>query len=243
MGSIVEIQNSLDLVNIRNNFYFSSYRKIIAANILVILLWVFIVGFYEYQKNLTSGSKYFPTTSDGLIIDMPPLNINHLKLNQLLVDNKGFLIDQPKININTLGPDQDNGLIIYWAKQLVLKMFDYDYINYRSALEELRNYFAPGGHELFMKALTDSKNMESIKSSKRVLRATLAGDAIVKRVGILNDKYAWQIFVPVDIVYENITDPILTQKIIAKMWIIRTSTLKCPFFGLSVVVVNLEPRD
>lgn len=243
MDSVVETQNSLDLVNIRNNFYLSSYRKIIAANILVILLLGFIIGFYQYQSKLTSGSRYFPTTSDGLIIEMPPLNINHLKLSQLLVDNKGFLIDQPKININNLGPDHDNGLVVYWAKQLVLKMFDYDYINYRSALEELRNYFAPGGHSLFMRALTESKNMESIKSSKRVLRATIAGDAVVKKVGILNDRYAWQIFVPVDIAYENITDDPLNQKITAKMWVIRTSTLKCPFFGLAVVVVNLEPRD
>lgn len=243
MGAIVETQNSLDLVNIRNNFYFHSYRNIIAANFLVMLLLVLIIGFYQYQKKLSSGSRYFPTTADGIIIDMQPLNINHLKLNKLLVNNKGFLIEQPKININTLGTDQDNGLVLYWAKKVALKMFDYDYINYRSALEELRNYFAPGGHDLFMKALVESKNMESIKASQRVLKASLVGDAIVKRVGILNERYAWQIFVPMDIVYENITDEPLIQKITAKMWIVRTSTLKCPFFALSVVVVNLEPRN
>lgn len=243
MSEAITTQNSLDLINIRNNFYFKSYRSIIAANILVMLLLGLIIGFFEYQKKTTSGSKYFPTTVDGILIDMPPLNVNHLKLSKLLTDNKGFLIDQPKININDLSKDQDNALVLYWAKKVTLKMFDYDYINYRRALEELRNYFTTGGHELFMKALADSKNMETIKASQRVVRAEIVGEPTLKRIGLISNKYAWQVFVPVDIFYENVTDEPLIQKIIAKMWIIRTNTLRSPFFGLSVVVVNLEPRN
>jgi len=214
----------------------------IAANILVILLLGLVIGFFKYQKNVTSGSRYFPTTADGVLIDMPPLNVNHLKLSKLLTDNKGFLIDQPKINVNTLGTDRDNALILYWTKKIVLKMFDYDYINYRRTLQDLRNYFAPGTHELFMKALNDSKNLESIKASKRVVRADIVGDAVVKKFGLIDNRYAWQIFIPVDIFYENITDEPLTEKLIAKIWVMRTNTLQSPFFGLSVIYVNLAPR-
>jgi hypothetical protein len=239
----VSAESSLDLINIRNNFYFHSYRGIIVANILVVVLLGLIIGFFKYQKNLTSGPRYFPTTADGSMIDMPPLNVNHLKLSKLLVDNKGFLIDQPKINVNTLSQDRDNALVLYWTKKAVFKMFDYDYVNYRSTLEELRNYFVPGGHELFMKALNESKNMESIKASKRVVRASIVEEPVVKRIGLMSNRYAWQIFLPVDIYYENITDEPLIQKIIAKMWVVRVSTLQSPFFGLAIVIINLEPRS
>lgn len=237
------LESSLDLINIRNSFYLQNYRKIIVINILTIILLALLIGFFVYQKRLNSGSKYFPTTADGIIIDMPPLNVNHLKLNNLLINNAGFLIEQPKINVNTLNQDRNNALILYWAKKAVLKMFDYDYINYRSALEELRNYFVPGGHKLFMKALMESKNMETIKASNRVVRATIAGEAILKKVGLINNRYVWQVFVPVDIFYENITDEPLIQNITAKLWITRTSTLQIPFFGLSIIIVNLEPRN
>ena len=238
-----KIQSGLELINIRNNFYFQQYREMIIANILAIILLGLVVGFFKYQKHLTSGTRYFPTTADGILIEMPPLDVNHLKLSKLLTDNKGFLLDQPKINVNTLGQDRDNALILYWVKKVILKMFDYDYINYRSTLEELRNYFVPGGHEWFMKALTESKNMESIKASKRVVRANIVGEPVLKKAGLISNRYGWQIFVPVDIYYENITDEPLIQKITAKMWVVRVSTLQSPFFGLAIVIINLEPRS
>ena len=121
-------------------------------------------------------------------------------------------------------------------------MFDYDYINYRRTLQDLRNYFASGAHELFMKALFESKNLESIKDGMRVVRANIVSEPVLKKVGVVNNRYAWQIFVPVDIFYENITDEPLIQKVTAKLWVLRVSTLQSPFFGLSIVVVNLEPR-
>jgi hypothetical protein len=237
-----KIESSLDLVNVRNNFYFHNYRLMILANIFAIILIALIAGFFYYQHRITSGSRYFPATPDGVLIDMPPLNVNHLKLQKLLTDNQGFLIDQPKININSLGADQDNALVIYWVKQVVLAMFDYDYINYRRTLQDLRNYFAPGAHGLFIKALYQSKNLETIKNGMRTVRASIISEPVIKKVGIVNNHYAWQIFVPIDVYYENITDEPLIQKVTAKLWIVRTSTLQCPFFGLSVILINLEPR-
>ena len=237
-----KIESGLDIINVRNSFYFHNYRSIIAANCLAITLLALVISFYYYQQKATSGSRYFPTTPDGILIDMPPLNVNHLKLSGLLTDNQGFLIDQPKINVNTLDQDGNNALVLYWVKQVVLTMFDYDYINYRRTLQDLRNYFASGAHELFMKALFESKNLESIKDGMRVVRANIVSEPVLKKVGVVNNRYAWQIFVPVDILYENITDEPLIQKVTAKLWVLRVSTLQSPFFGLSIVVVNLEPR-
>ena len=238
-----KIESGLDLVNVRNNFYFRNYRLIILSNFLAIILTMLLIGFFYYQHKITSGSRYFPTTPDGVLIDTPPLNINHLRLKNLLTDNQGFLIDQPKINVRDLGSDLDNGLIMYWVKQVIIAMFDYDYINYRRTLQDLRNYFAPGAHGLFIKALYESKNLETIKSGMRVVRAVIVNEPELKKTGIVSDRYAWQIFVPVDIYYENVTDEPLIQKVTAKLWVLRTSTLLCPFFGLSIVVVNLEPRN
>jgi hypothetical protein len=199
-------------------------------------------GFFHYQKKITSGSRYFPTTPDGILIDMPPLNVHHLKLKNLLVDNRGFLIDYPKINIKELKHNDNNAIVKYWVKNVVLAMFDYDYINYRRTLQDLRNYFTPGAHEKFIRALEQSKNLQTIKDSKRVVRAQIVGEPEIKTEGVASGRYAWQIFIPVDIYYENVTDEPLIQKVIAKLWVLRVSTIQSPFFGLSAFVVNLEPR-
>jgi intracellular multiplication protein IcmL len=238
-----QIESSLNLVNIRNVFYLRVYRHIILANLLAVILIFLLVGFFYYQHKIVGGSRYFATTPDGVLIEIPPLNVNHLKIKNLLVDNKGFLIEQPKINIKDLGQDLDNGLVIYWVKEVIAKMFNYDYINYRRALQELRNYFAPGAHSSFIKALYESKNLETIKNDMRITRATIVKEPTIKMVGINNNRYVWNIFVPTDIYYENISDEPIIQKVTAKLWVMRTSTLISPFFGLSVAVVNLEPRN
>lgn len=234
--------NCLDIINIRNNFYLDNYRHILLSIILVVILLCMVIGFYFYQQKSTSGARYFPTSPEGVLIEMPPLNINHLKLNGLLTDNRGFLIEQPKINVKELSADQDNALVIYWVKNVINSMFDYDYINYRRTLQDLRNYFAPGAHESFIKALEQSKNLETINNTKRTVRSEIVAEPIVKKTGILNNRYIWNVHVPVDIYYENLMDEPLIQKLTAKLWILRVTTLQSPFFGLSIVVINLEPR-
>lgn len=234
---------ALDLINIRNSFYLRNYRLMIIANLLAIMLTIFIIGFYYYQRNSTSGARYFPSSSAGVVLDMPPLNINHLKLSNLLTDNKGFLIEQPKINIKDLNTgDPNNTLVIYWIKQVIYAMHDYDYINYRRTLQDLRNYFAPGAHGAFLVALDKSKNLETIKNNMCTVRVEIINEPIVKKSGVASGRYAWQIFVPIDIYFENITDPAIIQKVLAKLWVVRVSTLQSPFFGLSIVLLNLEPR-
>ena len=237
-----ESLNSLDLVNIRNSFYLENYRKMLLSIFLSFILMGLLIGFYFYQQQSTSGSRYFPTSPDGVLIEMPPLNVNHLKLSNLLTDNKGYLIDQPKININDLSKDQDNALVIYWVKKVIEIMFDYDYINYRRTLQDLRNYFAPGAHESFLQALDASKNLETIKNDYRIVRAEIIEEPEVKQTGVTSGRYAWNLHVPLNIYYENITNEPLIQKVLAKLWVVRIPALLSPFFGLSIVVVNLEPR-
>lgn len=227
---------------IRNSFYYRSYRRIIIANILVIILLAAIITFARYHEKTIKRSKYFPTTEDGVLIELPPLDKNHLHINNFLVDNKGFLLDQPKINIDELGNDLEHGLVLYWAKQTIIKIFDYDYLNYRRALQDMRNYFVAGGHQLYLEALNESKNLEAVIAGKRVVHANVVGEATVIKTSIINNSYAWQISIPINIFYENITDDVLLQKVIAKIWVTRTSTLQSPFFGLSIARINLDPR-
>lgn len=238
-----ELQNALNLISVRNDFYLRNYRLLIISNLLAIILICLLIGFAYYQLKSTSGSRYFPSTSSGVLLDMPPLNVNHLKLSNLLTDNKGFLLDQSNINIKDLNTeDPNNALVLYWVKQAIYAMHDYDYINYRRTLQDLRNYFAPGAHEAFLQALDISKNLETIKNNMCTVRVEIINEPVVKTSGIASGRYAWQIFVPIDIYFENIKDPPLIQKVLAKVWVVRVSTLQSPFFGLSIVLFNLEPR-
>lgn len=238
-----ELSNALNLISIRNNLYWRNYRLMIVVNILALLLLILLISFDYYQRKSTSGSRYFFASPSGVLLDIPPLNVNHLKLSKLLTDNKGFLIDQPKINIKDLSTqDPDNALVIYWVKQAIYAMHDYDYVNYLHTLQDLRNYFAPGAHEAFLNALRQSKNLETIKNNMCTVRVDILSEPVVKKFGISSGRYVWKVLVPIDIYFENITDPPLIQKVLAKLWVVRVSTLQSPFFGLSIVLLNLEPR-
>ncbi len=235
---------SLVLVIFRNKFYKKIYYTTITAITLAILLVVLVNQFKQYQDKHKDQIIYFPTTDDGMPINMPSTDINHLKLDSMLVDGNGYLLEQPTINLSELDlTDKDNALILYWSKKVIRLMFDYDYLNYRKGLQEIRNYFAPGGHKLYMKALKESKNLETVKAGKRIVYAKIIDNPKVVRLATISDHYAWQVRVPIKVYYENIKNDPLVQNVIADMWIMRVSTLQSPFFGLSVIRINLETNN
>ncbi len=234
-----------ELIVLRNEFYLRSYGQIKIIIVILSLMCALLIGFSFRQKEvLKAMPKYFPTTPDGQLINTPPVSENHLLLsNQKVSPTTGIIegMPQPTILFSELQADGENALVLYWAYIAVSEMFNYDYIHYRSVIQGVSKYFTAVGHQRFIAALINSKNLETVKARSAVVIPEVIGKVQLIGTGMVEGHYFWELQVPVQLTYASVMDkqPIV-QQLIAKMSIARVSTLLSPFYGLAIFRLNFE---
>lgn len=239
-------ETCLTLINKRYFFYQRNYRHVVVLNMSLMISIVCLFLALLYLHKTRPAPRYFPTTPDGIQITDPPLTTNHLDPVNFTVLANGLLADTPSIPARALRANDQNAIMIYWAERAVLSLFDFDYINFARALQDVRKYFTLRGHQNFLIALSESKNIETVKLNKSIVTAKVAGETQVVKTGIIGKgdqaRLAWKIEVPIDVQYNNGVDQLLTQKLLAKLFIVRVSTLQSLFYGLAINEVNFAPR-
>ena len=201
----------LEKIHHRNAFYASSYRWLLSLNTCLFCVSLALILWSIHLYGLKPQAIYFATTPEGKLIQDPPLNEAHLSDEEVLT----------------------------WAENVALLVYDFDYVNYRQALQNLRTYFTPTGHAEYLKALTFSTNIEAIKSNKQVVSAELNGTPEIKNKGVKGGFFFWQVMIPLLITYENSSGKVFQQRVRTTMVIVRGSTLEYPQ-GLSVYQMILE---
>jgi intracellular multiplication protein IcmL len=193
-----ENTGALELVMLRNNFYRDNYRRIMILCLLLVLTVVCLVGYIYYQHKSIPKPKYFATTVDGKIIKLTPL-------------------DSPNLTTNSL---------LQWASEAATSAYTFNFVNYRKALQEVRKYFTERGYRNFINALRDANNLQAIRDKKLVVSAVPTGVPVVLKEGVLqNGKYAWQVQVPMLIVYQSASEE-FRQNVVLNMVIVRVPTLE-----------------
>ena len=230
---------AVHLVVTRNQFYERNYRSIVLLFLLQVLITGFLLGFISYQSNTNPKPKYLPTTPDGVYIDSPPININHLVFSQQTKLLDGRVLGMPEdVQWSELEPMGEDALIKYWTEIATVSMFNTDYVHYKRSVQDARIFFTAKGHSRFIQALIESRNLETVKNKKAVVSTELNGDIEIVRRFMIAGHYAWNIHVPIKIAYDDGLDDPLIQKLTAKLLVIRVSTLEVPFYGLAVSQVN-----
>lgn len=234
-----------ELVLLRNEFYARCYKQIKQIVLILILICALLIGFYIHQRKiLTPMPRYFPTTPDGRLIYNPPVDINHLILSEQTVDpNTGIIVGMPQPTklYSELQPYGQDALVLYWAFTAVNEMFDYDYVHYRSVIQEASKYFTSQGHQNFIDALISSKNLETVKARSAVVIPKVIGEIELVGTTMADGHYAWNVKIPIQLTYESVMDKApIVQRLAANMSIGRVSTLISPFYGLSIYRLNFE---
>ncbi len=234
-----------ELIILRNEFYLRSYDQIKKVTLVLALISILLIYFAIRQhERLKPTPRYFPTTPDGRLIAMPPVDINHLLLkDQKINPETGVIIGMPQ-PIKTyaeLEPAGENALVLYWTYMAVRDMFDYDYVHYRASIQESSKYFTALGHNRFIEALVSSKNLEAVKARSAVVIPEIVGDIKLKNTYMVEGHYAWDLEVPLRLTYASLAvkQP-LVQNLLAKLSVARVSTLQSPFYGLAIYRLNFE---
>lgn len=192
-------QDPVELVRFRNNFYRDNYRRAMIILLCSILMNVGLVVVISFMGMHKPEPKYFATNRDGTIIQLVPLN-------------------------EPLHTDAD---IRDWATRAALAAMSYDFLNYRNQLQAAAQYFTEEAFTTYLKALKDSGNMDLLTTKRLVAQPYSEGVPVVLAQGMIMDRYAWKVKVPIAVRYVSSSQTQIMHYMVT-MTITRVSTLDTP---------------
>lgn len=199
--------DALQTVRLRNNFYRDNYRNVvIALLVLVGVIFVLSSALYYQLTHSEVEFRYFATTQDGRVIPIIPLSDPHVSTNSLL----------------------------QFSAEAAMAAYSFDFINYRKQLQDASQYFSVQGWEGFMKGL--EPNLKAVKAKQLVVTAVPGGAPVIIRQGLIGERYAWKVQMPLSVTYSSSSEKIVNSLMVT-MLVKRVSTLETPR-GIAVEQIN-----
>ena len=84
-----------------------------------------------------------------------------------------------------------------WAIEAVQSVRSYDYMNYRSQLQNAQKYFTAYGWQTYREAFNAANNLPGVIADKSIILAKVVGQPKIIVEGPLSGAYAWKLQVPV----------------------------------------------
>jgi len=191
--------DAIELIKLRNNFYRDNYRRVLLALLLLIFLVVALVGIVYYQIANRPAPQYFATSTDGRITPIYPLSDPMVTPSELL----------------------------QWASRTAVDAYNYNFVDYREAFQDMQNNFTPDGWKYFMQALQNSRTLETVLTKKLVVSAVATGTPIIQDQGVINGRYAWKVQMPMLVTFQSTSEK-TQQPLIVTMVVTRVPTVNMP---------------
>lgn len=238
-------KSSIEKIHARNTFYKSNFYLLLLANLLLIVVIGLLLAYLWYQSSTRPTAKYFAATPDARIIIDPPVDINHLKLSEQQYLDNGYIIGSDELYVQDLKyakDDPDNAIIYHWTEKAIRKIYDYDYINYARALQDIRDYFTNNGYQQYILTLHKSLNLKAVKRNKWIVSAIIPGHSKIIDESYIKGYKTWKFEIPVNVKYDDTVEKPRIEELKAEVSVARVSTLKSPFYGLSIYRVIFGTR-
>ncbi len=198
-------QEGATLVLSRNFFYRDSYRKILFILLLSIVINILMTIVALYNILHPAPAQFIVTSADGRLIPVSPLS----------------------------QPVKSTPQILAWANMAASRINSYDFVNFRSQLQDASSYFTAEGWRSYQRAFADTGNLNYVRTNKLVATAVATGAPVVLQQGLVSGMYTWKIQLPLLVKYQSAT---LSKNIptIVTMLIQRTSIEENPS-GIGIV--------
>ncbi len=202
----------LELVRLRNYFYRDGYRNSMTALLGSLLINLLLIAIIAFQYYTKPAPVYFATQTDGKLIEIQPL----------------------------YEPLVDEDMLLTWASRAAIGAFSYNFLDYQDDLQQMRQYFTPGGFDNYLEALQQSGNLETVLSKRLVVKAAVTQVPVIVQHGLIKGRYAWKIEIPMLISYVSANEN-LEQPILVTMLVTRVSTQDKPQ-GIAIAQFVVEDR-
>lgn len=94
-------------------------------------------------------------------------------------------------------PYADPNRLIQWASRAVTDSLSFDFVNYQNRLTDVRQYFTQQGYENFLKALSDSGLIDTVRKNRYIMTAVLRKPPVVVRENVIEGRYVYVMKIPI----------------------------------------------
>ena len=138
------------------------------------------------------------------------------------------------------------GTLTEYAKDAVVNSYTYDYVNYRSAINDVATKrFTDSGRRQYLASLQDSGNLERVIKGRLILRTMATRTPQVEEEGRRGTRRYWVVIVPVAIEFysggEN--QPRSRQDFLAHVTILEQEASAVNLKGIAVDSLVLSPTS
>ncbi|MCB1551217.1 MAG: type IVB secretion system apparatus protein IcmL/DotI [Alphaproteobacteria bacterium] len=159
----------------RSAYYRAGYRRILRIAVFESMVIVSLVALLFFIVDVhRPENRYFATTEDGDMIEMTPLYVPNLSVKALTS----------------------------WSAQAATEVMTFGFNDYRRRLQEASRNFTPTGWQSFIKALNESRIIETVEANQQLILSAPAGVPVLVSEGLVKGRYEWQVQVPLVITYQ-----------------------------------------
>jgi intracellular multiplication protein IcmL len=169
----MEPKDALVLIYSRNSFYKRLHFLVLGAFAISLFVIFILIWTLVFLLNNPTRPVYFATDDVSRLVQIVPVNTPNMSMDE----------------------------VIDWTIEAVRAAYSYDYINYRSQLQNSQKYFTNYGWRTYMQALSASNNLLALTTRKQIILANVIEKPELEIGGILNGAYAWKFNMPVLITY------------------------------------------
>jgi len=159
----------LTLVLKRNAYYRKIYLFALGAWVLGLIVIIGLAFILTVIVREPRSPIYFPADVAGHLIDEMPLN-------------------QPNLTIDATKQ---------WVSDAVEASSTFNFVNYRSQLQNVSRYFTDHGWITFKKALDVEGTIQAVTQRRWIMTAHVSGEVTTVQQGLLNGRYAWKFTMPI----------------------------------------------
>lgn len=168
-------------------------------------------GYFAYQIT-NIKPEYFASTENGRIIPLIPLS-------------------EPVMSVAD---------VIDFAQKSVRRSMTLDFLNFRSQLEDSRQYYTSDGFQSFIGSMSDSGILDTIRNG-RYNMSTSTETGVLSRQGLIDGRRVYVVSFPIQVKLSGQTNEKPDQKFLATVRVERISTA-IDTEGVAITQVVTEPR-
>ncbi|HEX2548505.1 MAG TPA: DotI/IcmL family type IV secretion protein [Gammaproteobacteria bacterium] len=157
-------EDALELVHIRNAFYKKKFHTLLGIGLLALIVILCLMFLFKHLLGVASRPLYFVANDEGVLIQQSPL--------QLPI---------PIADVNA------------WVVEAIESANSFDYVNYRSQLQDSQKYFSDFAWMEYMKSLTASLNLTAMKERREVWISKVIATPTIINAGAIRGEYAWRV--------------------------------------------------
>lgn len=139
-------------------------------------------------------------------------------------------------------PVMNEAALKNWVAGAISASFNFDYLNWRSQLTDLRPYFTGEAFTRFAVSLDREGHLPLLRQRRALMHSVVQGTPVLTRSGVVRGALVWEFEVPLLVTYETSRGRVANNAVTVVCQVRRMPAADCPA-GValsSVVTVNRE---